>query len=228
MGEMVSYPSNGGTSEGYLALPAGNATGPAVIVIQEWWGLVPHITAVADRFAEAGFVALAPDLYHGVSTTEPDHAGKLIMGLAMDQAARDIAGAADYLVKRPEATDKVGCVGFCAGGSLALWSATLSPHIVAAVGFYPVLPWERMRPDWADYAGKAAVIHCSEEDGTSSADGVQAARRAIEAAGGECTLYDYPGSSHAFFNDDRPEVYDQPAAASAWARTVELFRTRLG
>ncbi|WP_422773287.1 dienelactone hydrolase family protein [Plantactinospora sp. WMMC1484] len=229
MGEMVSYRSNGGTSEGYLAVPAAGGSGPAVIVIQEWWGLVPHITSVADRFAEAGFVALAPDLYHGISTTEPDHAGKLIMGLAMDQAARDIAGAADYLVERPEVTgDKVGCVGFCAGGSLALWSATLSERIVATAGFYPVLPWERMRPEWSNYAGKAAVIHCSEEDGTSAADGVKAARQAIEAAGGDCVAHDYPGTRHAFFNDDRPEVYDQPAAASAWARTLELFRSKLG
>lgn len=228
MGEMVSYRSNGGTSEGYLAVPADGTTGPAVIVIQEWWGLVPHITSVADRFAEAGFVALAPDLYHGASTTEPDHAGKLIMGLAMDQAARDIAGAADYLADRSEVVGKVGCVGFCAGGSLALWSATLSERIVATSGFYPVLPWERMSPDWANYAGKAAVIHCSEEDGTSAADGVKAARRAIEAAGGDCTLHDYPGTRHAFFNDDRPEVFDQQAAASAWARTLEFFRTRLG
>ncbi|ASW53673.1 dienelactone hydrolase family protein [Plantactinospora sp. KBS50] len=228
MGEMVSYRSNGGTSEGYLALPAEGERRPAVVVIQEYWGLVGHIKAVADRFAEAGFVALAPDLYHGVTAVEPDEAGKMIMGLAMDQAARDIAGAADYLAARPEATGRVGAVGFCAGGSLALWSATLSERIVGAVGFYPVLPWERMRPDWSDYAGKSALIHCSEEDGTSAAEGVQAARRAVEAAGGDCAVYDYPGTSHAFFNDDRPEVYDQPAAASAWARTLEFFRTKLG
>jgi len=150
------------------------------------------------------------------------------MGLAMDQAARDIAEAADYLAERPEVTGRVGAVGFCAGGSLALWSAMFSERIVATVGFYPVLPWERMRPDWADYAGKAALIHCAEEDGSSAAEGVQAARRAIEAAGGECILQDYPGTSHAFFNDDRPEVFDQPAAASSWARTLDFFRNRLG
>lgn len=230
MGEMVSYPSNGGTSEGYLALPSTRAdeATPAVVVIQEWWGLVPHITSLADRFADAGFVALAPDLYHGRQATEPDEAGKLIMGLAMDQAAKDIGGAATYLAKRPEVTGKVGCVGFCAGGSLALWSATLSDQIEAAVGFYPVLPWERMRPEWSDYSGKTALIHCSEEDGTSAAEGVQTAKQAIEAAGGECILYDYPGTHHAFFNDDRPEVYNRSAASSAWARTLELFRTRLG
>ncbi|MEV1288984.1 dienelactone hydrolase family protein [Micromonospora sp. NPDC049679] len=230
MGEMVSYRSNGGSSEGYLALPAtGSGAGsPAVIVIQEWWGLVPHITSVADRFASAGFVALAPDLYRGAHTSEPDEAGKLLMGLAMDQAAQDIAGAASYLVERPEVTGKVGAVGFCAGGSLALWSATLSDQIVATAGFYPVMPWERMRPDWSDYAGKAALIHCSEEDGTSAAEGIQTAKSCIENAGGECVLYDYPGTKHAFFNDDRPEVYDRAASSSAWARTLELFRARLG
>jgi carboxymethylenebutenolidase len=228
MGEKVTYQSNGGPSEGYLALPASGAAGPGVIVIQEWWGLVPHITAVADRFAEAGFVALAPDLYHGTSTSEPDQAQRLLMGLAMDQAGRDIAGAADYLVERPEVAGQVGAVGFCAGGSLALWSATLSPRIVAAVGFYPALPWERMRPEWSGYTGKAAIIHCSEEDGTSADEGVQAAQRAIKAAGGECVLHDHPGTRHAFFNDDRPEVFDRQAAASAWARTLEFLRGRLG
>src|SRR4051812_29230522 len=182
MGEMVSYPSNGGTSEGYLAVPSGG--GPAVVVIQEWWGLVPHIKELADRFAEAGFVALAPDLFHGEKTTEPDEAGKLMMGLAMDQAAKDIAGAAAYLAGRDDVSSgKVGTVGFCMGGSLALWSATLSEHVVAAVGFYPAVPWERMSPQWSNYAGKSAMIHCSEGDGTSAAPGIQQARAAIEGAG---------------------------------------------
>ncbi|HEY1488987.1 MAG TPA: dienelactone hydrolase family protein [Micromonosporaceae bacterium] len=225
MGEIVSYRSNGGTSEGYLAVPEGGG-GPGVIVIQEWWGLVPHITSLTDRFARAGFVALAPDLYHGHHTTEPDEAGKLMMGLAMDQAAKDMAGAAEYLVAN--GSTKVGAVGFCMGGSLALWSATLSDKIVATSGFYPAVPWERMAPSWSNYAGKAALIHCSEEDGTSSAPGIQAAKSAITSAGGECKLHDYPGTEHAFFNDDRPEVYNADAAASAWARTLDFFRAKLG
>jgi carboxymethylenebutenolidase len=227
MGEMVSYPSNGGTSEGYLATLADGA-GPGVIVIQEWWGLVPHIKELVERFAQAGFVALAPDLYHGVQTTEPDEAGKLIMGLAMDQAAKDIAGAADFLAARDDVAGKIGTVGFCAGGSLALWSVTLSDRLVAAVGFYPPLPWERMSPNWSNYAGKTAMIHCSEGDGTSSAPGIQQAKAAIEGGGGQVTIYDYPGTQHAFFNDDRPEVYDADASASAWARTLEFFRSSLG
>jgi carboxymethylenebutenolidase len=226
MGEMVDYPSNGSTSTGYLAVP-GSGSGPGVIVIQEWWGLVRHITSLADRFAEAGFVALAPDLYHGVQTAEPDQARRLLMGMAMDTAARDIAGAADYLAGLPQAGDEVGAVGFCLGGSLALWSATLSDRIPVTVGFYPAIPWERMSPRWDSYAGKLAVIHCSEQDGTSQAPGIQTAKSAIETAGGKCTLYDYPGTRHAFFNDDRPEVFAPEAAGSAWARTLDALRTRL-
>jgi carboxymethylenebutenolidase len=227
VGELVSYASNGGTSEGYLAIPAGGS-GPAVIVIQEWWGLVPHIKALADRFASAGFVALAPDLYHGVQATEPDHAGKLMMGLAMDQAAKDIADAADYLAGLEATTGSgIGVAGFCMGGSLALWSATLSPRIVTAVGFYPAVPWERMAPEWSNYDGKTAMIHCSEEDGTSAAPGIQTAVAAITAAGGKAVVHDYPGTHHAFVNDDRPEVFDANATASAWARTIEVFRSTL-
>ncbi|MEV0329208.1 dienelactone hydrolase family protein [Micromonospora echinospora] len=228
MGEMVSYRHDGTTSEGYLAIPSGGATSPAVIVIQERWGLVPHITSVADRFAEAGFVAFAPDLHPGAVPDDADEAGRLMTALRMDDAAADVAAAADYLADRPEVTGGIGCAGFCAGGSLALWSATSSARIVATAGFYPMLPWEKMRPEWADYAGKAAVVHCAEADGASAAEGVQTARRAIESAGGTCVLYDYPGTAHSFFNDDRPEVFDQWAAASAWARTLEHFRSRLG
>ncbi|HEX5597445.1 MAG TPA: dienelactone hydrolase family protein [Micromonosporaceae bacterium] len=228
MGEMVSYRSDGGPSQGYLALPSGAETRPAVIVIQEWWGLVPHITTVADRFAEAGFIAFAPDLYRGISTCEPDEAGRLIMGLAMDQAARDIAGAADYLAARADVSGKVGCVGFCTGGSLALWSATLSERIVATAGFYPRLPWERMSPQWANYAGKSAIIHCPENGAATTADGVLLAGQAIEAVGGHCARYDYAGAAHGFFNDDRPESYHPQASATAWARTLELFRAKLG
>jgi carboxymethylenebutenolidase len=228
MGEIVSFQSNGGMSEGYLALPD-SPNGSAVIVIQEWWGLVGHITELADRFAAQGYVALAPDLYHGEKTTEPDEAGKLMMGLAMDQAAKDIAGAAAYLASRDEVTTgKVGTAGFCMGGSLALWSATLSDHVVAAVGYYPAVPWERMSPRWSNYSGKFAQIHCSEGDGTSAAPGIQQAKAAIEGAGGTVELFDYPGTEHAFFNDHRPEVYAAEASSEAWNRTLEFFRAHLG
>jgi carboxymethylenebutenolidase len=224
MGEKITFASNGSTCEGYLALPP-NGSGPAVIVIQEWWGLVGHITEVADRFAQAGFVALAPDLYHGVVAKEPDEAMKLLMGLAMDTAALDIAGAAQYLHDRADVSGKgVGAVGFCMGGSLALWSATLSPRIIATVGFYPGLPWSRMSPEWKNYSGKSAIIHCSEHDGTSTAPGIQEAIAAIQSGGGQVEVFDYPATNHAFFNSDRPEVYDKAAAELAWQRTITFLR----
>ena len=227
MGETVTFAGNGSRSQGYLAVPAGGV-GPGVVVIQEWWGLVPHITGVVDRFADAGFVALAPDLYHGAATGEPDEAMRLMMGLAMDTAAEDISGAAQYLFEHDATSGNgIGVVGFCMGGSLALWSATLAPNVVAAVGFYPALPWERMSPQWPSYSGKSAMIHCSQADGTSTAAGIQLARASIEAADGDVELFDYPGTEHAFFNDERPEVYDHEASTLAWERTIDLLDRRL-
>ncbi|MCZ7420867.1 dienelactone hydrolase family protein [Verrucosispora sp. WMMA2121] len=228
MGEMVTYRGDAGTGEGYLAIPATGAASPAVIVIQDWWGLVPHIRSVVDRFAEAGFVALAPDFRHGEPAGKPSEPRRLLNGPQMDETAQEIAAAADYLAGRVEVTGKVGCAGFCAGASLALWAANFSERIVATAAFYPQLPWEGMRTEWTDYAGKDALVHCSEADGTSADPGVQAVRRAIENSGGTCQLHDYPGTSHAFFNEDRPEKFDQRAATSAWARTLELFRAKLG
>src|SRR3954452_6370119 len=226
MGDMVTFASNGGTADGYLAEAAGG--GPGVIVVQEWWGLVDHVKDLAERFAAAGFTALAPDFFHGAKTDEPDEAMRLLMGLAMDQAAKDIQGAARYLTGRSDVTSRgVGAVGFCMGGSLALWSGALADEVQVAVGFYPAMPWERMSPTWGNYANKTAMIHASEEDGTSKAEGVQAAVRGIEKAGGDVEVYDYPGSSHAFFNDTRPEVHDKEHSDAAWRRTIDLLRSRL-
>jgi len=227
VGEMVTFSSSGDIDEGYLALPE-SGSGPGVVVIQEWWGLVDHIKDVVDRCAAEGFVALAPDFFHGITTSEPDEAARLMMGLAMDRAGQDIAGAASYLTHRAEVSGTgIGVVGFCAGGSLALWSATISPDVTTAVGFYPAIPWEKMSPSWGSYAAKSAMIHCSEEDGTSMADGIQLARQGIEEAGGAVQLYDYPETQHAFFNDDRPEVYHVEAAQLAWQRTLNLLHSRL-
>ncbi|MDQ1600157.1 MAG: carboxymethylenebutenolidase [Actinomycetota bacterium] len=227
MGDMVSFPSNGDSCDGYLALPE-SGSGAGVIVIQEWWGLVDHIKDLADRFAAEGFVALAPDFFHGAATDEPDEAQRLLMGLAMDRAAKDIQGAAQYLAGRDEVTGNgVGVVGFCMGGSLAMWSGALADEVKVAVGFYPAIPWEKMAPTWGNYTNKSAMIHASEEDGTSKADGIQAAVKGIQEAGGDVEVYDYPGSSHAFFNDQRPEVYSKENSEQAWRRTLDLLKSRL-
>ena len=130
MGEIVTFASNGGTASGYLATPEGGG-GVPVVVIQEWWGLVPHIEDVCERFAAEGFVALAPDLYRGEKTTEPDEAGKLMMALNVDQAAKDMSGAVDK-VKEVSGRDAVGVVGFCMGGGLALVLACHRPDAIKA------------------------------------------------------------------------------------------------
>jgi carboxymethylenebutenolidase len=223
MGKHITFNNDGLAGQGYLSLPESGG-GPAVIVIQEWWGLVGHITDVVDRFAAAGFVAFAPDLYHGQAASEPDVAKKLMMELELNLAGKEIANAAAYLLTLPEtSTTHAGVVGFCMGGSLSIWSATLTEKIDAAVAFYPGASWERHAPNWSNYAGKSALFHCAEGDGTSSAPGIQEALGEINSASGHAIAYDYPGTNHAFFNDDRPEVYSELAAALAWERTLDFF-----
>jgi carboxymethylenebutenolidase len=217
-----------GSALGYLALPEGG-TGPGVVVIQEWWGMNAHIQDVVRRFAAAGYVALAPDLYHGKDTREPNEAEKLMMGLAMDGAAQDIVAAATHLVQHEAVTGQgIATVGFCMGGSLALWSGTLSDDIVATVGFYPAMPWERMSPTWSRYEDKAVLLHADEHEGGINGGNVVSAIAALEGAGAEVSAFEYPGTDHAFFNDTRPEVYAPEAAALAWERTLAFLAERIG
>jgi carboxymethylenebutenolidase len=226
MGEMIEFPSNGSTAEGYLAVPEG-ASGPGVVVIQEWWGLVDHIKDVCDRFAAAGFVALAPDLYHGASTTEPDEAGKVMMAMKMDQAALDMSGAVDEVARRAS-TDRVGVIGFCMGGGLAVVLGTKRPDKVAAVvPCYGIIPWPDAQPDYADMS--AAVLgHYAEKDGFFTPEAAEALGAQLRALGKEVEIIVYPGADHAFFNDTRPEVYDAEAAGALWERTLAFFHTQLG
>ena len=227
MGKNLEFELNGTSGSGYLSTPQ-NGSGPAVIVIQEWWGLVGHITDVVDRFAAAGFVAFAPDLYHGQAAAEPDTAKKLMMELQLDQAGQEIINSAKYLLSLPETSSKtVGTVGFCMGGSLSIWSGTLDPVIDRAVGFYPGSSWERHAPKWSNYNGKHAMIHCAQGDGTSAAPGIQEAIKEISTAGGSIEVFDYAGTQHAFFNNDRPEVYDAQAAQTAWDRTVNFLKDKV-
>ena len=223
MGEMTTFPSNGHTCDGYLA---GDGTGPGVIVIQEWWGLVPHITDVADRFAAAGFTALAPDLYHGESSTEPDGAGKLMMALNLETAAKDLSGAV-ALLQQKTGRDKVGVVGYCMGGGLALVLATQRPDAIAAAApYYGAIPWASVQPDWSALTAKV-VGEYAELDGWASPEAAQALEAQLRELGKDATMYVHAGADHAFFNDDRPEVYDAAASAIAFDRTVALFRDAL-
>ncbi|CAB4674333.1 unannotated protein [freshwater metagenome] len=224
MGKTIEFSNASLQGSGYLALPE-NTNGRAVIVIQEWWGLVGHITVVVDRFAKAGFVAFAPDLYHGQASSEPDIAKKLMMELKLDNAGKEIVNSAHYLLSLPKTSSKtVATVGFCMGGSLSIWSGTLDPVIDRCVGFYPGSSWERHAPQWSNYKGKFAMIHCAEGDGTSTAPGIQEAVKEISAAGGGIKTFDYPGTQHAFFNNDRPGVFDPTSAQLAWERTLDFLK----
>ena len=223
----VDIPSGDAGLTGYLAVPA-SGRGPGVVLIQEWWGIVPHIRSVADRLGAAGFVALAPDLFRGVATTEPDEAGKLMMGLRVASAGSDIAAAANHLVRSGLLTGAhVGAVGFCMGGGLALLAPTVAPDIECAVAFYPAMPWPDFQPDWSEYSGKEALIHQCEADLPSTGPDIARDADEIAAHGGIATVETYPGTAHAFFNDDRPEVFDARASALAWDRTIDFLHRRL-
>lgn len=220
----VTFASFAGRASGYLALPE-SGHGPGVVLIQEWWGLVPHIKDVADRLAAEGFVVLAPDHYRGRSTTEPDEAGKLMMGLNVVAAAEDIAGAAEYLLTLDEVDgDTIGVIGFCMGGGLALLGPTAYRHIDRAVAFYPAMPWPSYAPNWTRYAGKQALIHTCESDQPRTGAVIEEYAQKIRAAGGAVEIAYHPGTQHAFFNDSRPEVYDASASATAWVQTLEFLR----
>lgn len=221
MGEMVTFKSNGHTCDGYIA-----GSGPGVLVIQEWWGLVPHIKDVVDRFADAGFTALAPDLYHGESSTEPDGAGKLMMALNLEQAGKDLSGAIALLQER-SGQEKVGVVGYCMGGGLALVVASQRPDAVAAVApYYGVIPWASAQPDWAAISAKV-VGEYAEHDDFAGPEATRALEAQLRSLGKDATMHIHAGCHHAFFNDARPEVYSAEASATSWARTTELFRSSL-
>ncbi|HEX2576013.1 MAG TPA: dienelactone hydrolase family protein [Aquihabitans sp.] len=228
MGQIVKFPSNGHGASGYLAVPEGGS-GPGLVVIQEWWGLVPHITDVCDRFAAEGFVALAPDLYQGQTTTEPDEAGKLMMALNLGRAVQDVGGAVAFLQGHEAvAGTKLGITGFCMGGGLTLVAACELPDAFGAVvPWYGLIPWPDAQPDWTKLQAPVEG-HFAGEDGFFTPDAARDLEAQLRAAGTSATFYVYEGADHAFFNDTRPEVHDPEAAATAWQRTLEFLHTRLG
>ncbi len=221
-GKMVQFPTNGSTTSGYLATPA-SGTGPGVLVIQEWWGLVQHIKNVCDRFAAEGFTALAPDMYHGQTASEPDGAGKLFMALNIAQAEKDLRGAATYLLNQ-SSTKKIGAVGFCMGGQLALYAATLNPSLGACVNFYGIHP--NVKPDYSKLSGPVLGLFAEKDQFVNPAT-AKAVDAAIKGAGRQSAIHIYPNADHAFFNDERADAYNKAAADDAWRRTLAFFRQHL-
>ena len=221
----VEFKTNGESAQGFLARPEGNGPFPGVIVVQEWWGLDDHIKDVAQRFADEGFAAFAPDLYHGQVAAEPNEAQKLIMALDMNRAAKELTAAADHLAGQPFIAGRgIGATGFCLGGGLALTLACNSPSIKAAAPFYGVNPnpIDKVK----DIAGPVLAIYAENDDfaGESVRNGLEAA---LKQHGKQFELKTYPGTHHAFFNDTRPDAYAKDAATDAWQKVLTLFRENL-
>ncbi len=230
MGEIIEFPSNGSRGRGYIAFPAnGSESSAGIIVLQEWWGLVDQIKRTCDRFAAAGFTALAPDLYHGttVPLTEPDEAGKQMMALEMGSAAKELSGAIDELVART-GRPSVGVIGFCMGGGLALVLATQRPDAVkAVVAAYGLIPWPDSQPDYSKLDA-AVLVHAAEEDDFFTPDAAHALEAQLEQLDTDVEVHTYPGAGHAFFNEDRPEVHHPESAQRLWERSVAFFQRTLG
>jgi carboxymethylenebutenolidase len=221
--QTITFESARGEAEGYLVRPDAPAAAgrPSVVVIQEWWGLVPHIEDVARRLAGEGYVALAPDLYHGKTTVDDEEAHHLMEGLDWARAAAELAGAARHLREDEDATS-VGVTGFCMGGALTMIAAAVGD--VDAYASYYGFPPEGA----ADVEGIEApgIIFFGEHEDAFSVPDAQAFAERQRERGRDAEVVVYPDAGHAFFNDTR-ETYREHAAQDAWARTLELFRRRL-
>ncbi|HRI54216.1 MAG TPA: dienelactone hydrolase family protein [Pseudomonadota bacterium] len=209
-----------GTASGYLMRPA--AGRPGLIVLQEWWGLVPHIKDLVGRFAEQGYVALAPDLYHGKSTAEAEEAQHLMKGLDWGRAAREIAAAVRHL-REVEGCTRVGVVGFCMGGALTVIAAS-QPGVDAYAAFYGFPPKGAVDLDKIKAPG---LILFGEHETYFSVPDAQAFATGQRQRGIPTEVVIYPGAGHAFFNDSRPEAHHKEAANDAWRRTLSLFGKNL-
>jgi carboxymethylenebutenolidase len=225
-GELVSgiirYPGLGNDElMAYWVYQEGDAPRPAIIVIQEWWGLNEHIKDVARRFAAEGYVALAPDLYHGVVTTEPDEARKQAMELGMRDAVGEIQQAIDFLKEQAFVNGRFGIVGFCMGGGLVLQTAVHSMDINAAIPFYG----SPLTTEEAAQVTAPVLSFLGSRDGIS-ASGYEAMHASLTAAGIPNKFQLYDGAQHAFFNDTRAS-YDEAAATDAWQQTLGWLETYL-
>jgi carboxymethylenebutenolidase len=229
MAQTVEFKSNGSTASGYLATPA-SGSGPGVLVIQEWWGLDSETKRQADRLAADGFVALAPDLYHGelAGHTEMDKAGKLMHSLPPDRAGRDMSGAIDYLASHAAVTSKgIGVVGFCMGGMLALIIAANRPDKVKAVVPFYGFPQGDAEPDWSKLTASISG-HMAEKDDFFPPAAARALEAKLRAMGKDVTLTVHPGTGHAFMaSHNALGTHDAAAAEKIWPQVVAFLKAKL-
>jgi carboxymethylenebutenolidase len=222
VGTSVTFASSPGEGSGYLALPSGAGTHPAIIVIQEWWGLNDWVKQQADRFASQGYVALAPDLYRGKVATDPNMAHELMRGMPQDRAMSDLRGAFNYLADRKDVDAKrIAVIGWCMGGGYAIDFAIAEPRLAAAVMNYGHTLTDpatiaKLHPPLLGNFG-------AEDRGIPPAD-VSAFEAALKKAGKSVDFKVYPGAGHAFMNPNNTGGYVEGAAKDAWAR-IDAFLT---
>ena len=229
MAETVEFASNGGKASGYLVTPPAGS-GPGVLVIQEWWGLDSGIKEMADRLAAAGFVALAPDLYHGelAGHDEMDKAGQLMQSLPPDRAGRDMSGAIDYLAGLDGVTGNgIGVVGFCMGGMLSLIIAAMRPDkIKAAVPFYG-FPQGPAEPDWTQLAAKVRG-HMAENDDFFGPDAARALEQKLQGMGKDVIFTVHAGTGHAFMGPHNAlGTLNEEVAAKIWPEVLGFLHDTL-
>jgi len=224
--QAVTFQSGAATASGLLVTPEGKGPFPAVLVIQEWWGLDDWVKDQTRKLAKEGYVSLAVDLYRGKVTADPDQAHQLMMGLSPDQAMRDLQAALAHLRSRPNVDkDDVGVIGWCMGGRYALALATEDPGLAAVVAYYGAPPTDAE----AIARIKAPVLgNFGAEDEGPSPEQVKAFEEAMKKAGKAADIKVYPGAGHAFANENNPwKGYREDAAKDAWARTVAFFGKHL-
>jgi carboxymethylenebutenolidase len=222
--ETIKYNGASGPMIAYMARPKGKKKYPAIVVIHENRGLQPHIKDVARRFALEGFVALAPDALSPLGGTpeKAEEIGPMFQKLDNEMTKKDFSAAVAYLKTNPQTTGKVGCTGFCWGGSMTNNVAVNTPDLDAAVPYYGGQPKAEdvakiKAPMLLHYAGNDARINA----------GIPDFEAALKAAKVEYTLYMYEGAGHAFNNDSNPDRYNKEAAELAWGRTIEFFKKKL-
>ena len=224
MGTNITFKRpDGKDATGYLA-NASRGNAPGVVVIQEWWGLSENIKGLVDRFAVAGFDALAPDLYDGVVVPyhDADAAGKEMNSLNFIEATeQNVRGAVQYL-KRNGA--KVGLTGFCMGGAVTIIGAAKIPELTAGVAFYGIPPEQAAKP--ADVRIPLQGHFANKDDWCTPA-AVDAFEKAMKAAGKDFEAFRYD-ADHAFVNEQRAAVHDRQAAELAWGRATDFFKKHLG
>jgi len=224
--ETISFKSGGETATGFLATPAGKGPFPAVIVIQEWWGLNDWVKDQARALAREGYVALAPDLYRGNVTDKQEEAHQLMMGAPPDRVLRDLKAAYARLQSRPDVNKhRIGAIGWCFGGHWTLELATKEPALAAAVAYYGAPPTEPA----AIAAIKAPVMgNYGGDDKGPSPDQVRAFEAAMKKAGKKIDVKIYEGAPHAFANVNNPwGGYREAAAKDAWDRSTRFLAAEL-